>query len=120
MNADARRFLGWFFCFVTVPWEMRPLPFTLLNGETARKQLPASVPGGFAVFDFDNDGKLDLFFPNGAGSHALLRNKGKLQFEDVTERAGLKETEFAFGATAGDFDGDGFVDLVVSGLKRVL
>ncbi len=120
MNADARRFLGWFFCFATVPWEMRPLPFTLLNGETAKKQLPASVPGGFAVFDFDSDGKLDLFFPNGAGSHALLRNKGKLQFEDVTARAGLGESEFAFGATAADFDRDGFVDLVVSGLKRVL
>ena len=125
MNADQRRFLGWLFCvgmaFATAgPWEMWPVPFTLLNGETARKQLPASVPGGFAVFDFDNDGRLDLFFPNGAGSSALLRNKGKLQFEDVTERAGLLEPEFAFGAAAGDFDGDGFVDLAVSGLRRIL
>lgn len=101
-------------------WEMRPLPFTLLNGETAKKQLPASVPGGFAVFDYDNDGRLDLFFPNGAGSPALLRNKGALQFEDVTKSAGLLSSEFAFGAAAGDFNNDGFVDLAVSGLRRVV
>jgi enediyne biosynthesis protein E4 len=125
MNTDARRFVRWFSCVALVlgaagSWEMRPLAFTLANGETARKQLPASVPGGFAVFDYDNDGRLDLYFPNGAGLPALLRNKGKLQFEDVTARAGLRMSEFSFGAAAGDFDGDGLVDLAVSGLRWVL
>ena len=125
MNELERRFLSLFFCVAGVllaagVWEMRPLPFTLLNGETAKKQLPASVPGGLAVFDYDNDGRLDLFFPNGAGAHALLRNRGKLQFEDVTERAGLRSSQYAFGAATGDFDGDGFVDLAVSCLRGLL
>ena len=113
------------------PWMPHPLPMVLKTGESlTRKPLPATMPGGLAIFDFDNDGKLDLFFANGgefpAGrktrlEHAnrLFRNLGGMRFADVTARAGVAGADYAFGATAGDFDGDGHLDLLVPGLHGV-
>jgi enediyne biosynthesis protein E4 len=108
---------------------MQRLPFHLETGEQARKPLPATVPGGMAVFDYDGDGLLDIFFANGAElpsgqktskhSDRLLRNKGGMQFEDVTAQAGLTGTQYDFGASAADYDADGHIDLLVSGLRGV-
>ncbi len=107
-------------------WTVHKLPFVLVNGEGAKKWLPATTPGGIAVFDFDNDGKPDLFFPNGGvlpagkkASNRLLRNSGGLRFDDATARAGLAGSDYDFAAAAGDFDGDGRVDLLVCGLHGV-
>ena len=111
-------------------WTMRSLPMVLTTGETARKPLPATMPGGLAVFDFDNDGLLDLFFTNGGElptgrkskpEHAnrLFRNLGGMRFEDVTMRAGLAGSDYSFGVTAGDYDRDGHIDLLVTGLHGV-
>jgi len=107
-------------------WQTIPLPFTLSNGEETRKRLPATMPGGIAVFDSDGDGVLDLFFPNGAKLPAgtkypnrLLRNLGKLRFEDRTVAAGLSGSGYDFAAAAGDYDADGRVDLLVCGLRGV-
>jgi len=107
-------------CLALAAWTVHPLPFTLRNGETSRKPLPATMPGGIAVFDYDGDGLLDLFFPNaGNGISTLLRNKGGMNFQDVTQSSGIRVTGSAFAATAADFDADGRVDLLVSGQKQV-
>jgi len=87
--------------------------------------------GGVAVFDFDNDGKLDIFFTNGAKLpdlkktdpsyyNCLLRQKGDGTFEDVTARAGLagEGLGFNFGVAVGDYDNDGFEDLFLCGAGR--
>ena len=96
------------------------------NNFTGRKYFPQTMCGGVAAFDFDNDGRMDLFFTNGAKLpelektdprfyNCLLHNRGDGTFEDVTARAGLlgKDLGFSFGVAAGDYDNDGFEDLFV-------
>ncbi|MGA2740917.1 MAG: VCBS repeat-containing protein, partial [Bryobacteraceae bacterium] len=96
------------------------------NNFTGRKYFPQTMCGGVAALDFDNDGRMDLFFTNGAKLpemeksdprfyNCLLRNRGDGTFDDVTARAGLlgKDLGFSFGVAAGDYDNDGFEDLFV-------
>src|SRR3954466_9276758 len=100
---------------------------------TSQKYLPETMGGGVALFDYDNDGRLDIFFTNGAqlqdpmpkGArpdkrdprfwNRLFHQKADGTFEDVTERAGLRGEGYSMGAAAADFDGDGFADLYVTG-----
>lgn len=107
-------------------WTVHKLPFTLINGEGSHKHLPATTLGGIAVFDFDGDGRLDLFFPNGGllpqgkkAPNRLLHNLGGMKFEDVTARAGLAGEDYDMGAAVADFDNDGLPDLLVCGLHGV-
>jgi hypothetical protein len=69
---------------------------------------------GVAVGDIDGDGLPDLFFAGNMVSSRLYRNLGGMKFEDVTERAGVKTTRWATGATMVDIDGDGDLDIYVS------
>jgi enediyne biosynthesis protein E4 len=101
------------------------------NDFTGRKYFPQTMCGGVAAFDFDNDGRIDLFLTNGAKLpemeksdarfyNCLLRNRGDGTFEDVTARAGLlgKDLGFSFGVAAGDYDNDGHEDLFVCNAGR--
>jgi hypothetical protein len=101
------------------------------EGLTGRKYFPQPMCGGVALFDYDNDGKLDIFFTNGAKLpelkktdssfyNCLLRNKGDGTFEDVTEKAGLTgaQMDFSFGVAVGDYDNDGYEDLFICNAGR--
>ena len=87
------------------------------------------MTGGVALFDYDNDGFLDIFFTNGAAipslektdssfSNRMFHNNGDGTFTDVTAKAGLAGVGYSMGAAAGDYDNDGFVDLYVTGVNR--
>ena len=96
---------------------------------TSQKYLLETMGGGVAIFDYDNDGRMDLFFTNGGllkdpmtkGAtpdkiearfwNRLFHQKPDGTFADVTESAGLKGSGFSMGVAAGDYDNDGFVDL---------
>ena len=93
-----------------------------------KKYIVESMSGGVALFDFDNDGLLDLYFvdsltvdtaknPKSARS-ALYRNRGKGLFEDVTEKAGVGHPGWGMGVCTADADGDGWEDLYVTALNR--
>ncbi|MGD0775923.1 MAG: CRTAC1 family protein [Candidatus Solibacter sp.] len=101
------------------------------NSFEGRKYFPQPMCGGVAVFDFDNDGRLDIFFTNGARLpelkktdrsfyNCLLRQKSDGTFEDVTARAGLpgEDLDFNFGVAVGDYDNDGYEDLFLCGAQR--
>jgi hypothetical protein len=103
--------------------------FVLDNGTVPDKPVIDAVLGGVALFDFDNDGWLDVFFTNGARIpglakddprfwNRLYRNQGDGTFRDVTERAGVRGEGYSMGAAAGDFDNDGWTDLYVTGVNR--
>ncbi len=110
--------------------------FRLENSPTTQKYLPETMCGGVAVFDFDNDGRLDIFFTNGARiddpmpdgkkpeksdarySNRLFHQNPDGTFTDVTGKAGLAGTGYSMGVAVGDYDNDGFEDLFVTGLDR--
>jgi hypothetical protein len=85
--------------------------------------------GGVAVFDYNGDGRPDIFFTNGANiktlkkddpkyRNRLFRNDGNGVFTDVTDAAGLAGTGYDMGVAVGDYDNDGHPDLFVAGLHH--
>jgi hypothetical protein len=100
---------------------------------TSKKYLLETMGSGVALFDYDNDGRLDLFFANGAriddptpkGTipqkdgpkywNRLYHQKSDGNFEDVTEKAGVAGSGYSTGVAVGDYDNDGFDDLFVAG-----
>lgn len=100
---------------------------------TSRKYLIETMGSGTAMFDCDNDGRLDLFFVNGAPFsdptpagfipqktgpeywNRLYHQKPDGSFEDITEKAGLQGIGYGMGVAVGDYDNDGLEDIYVTG-----
>jgi hypothetical protein len=106
-----------------------PIAFTLESSETPQRHAPETMAGGVGVFDYDRDGKPDIFFTNGADINTLKKsspkywnrlfhNNGDGTFTDVTEKAGLKGSGFDMGVAIADYDNDGYDDIFVGGVYR--
>lgn len=106
--------------------------FKHVTADTEVNYIIDSPSGGLALFDYDNDGKLDIYLLNGstmkamrgeekAPRAALYRNLGNFKFEDVTDKAGIANERWGMGVAVGDYDNDGFADLFVSnyGVSRL-
>ena len=112
-----------------IRFELKSLPFRLDSNESVTaRNVPETMAGGVAVFDYNGDGRPDIFFANGADlqtltktsdkySDRLYRNDGNGVFTDVTAQAGLKGHGFENGVAAGDYDNDGHPDLFVTGIR---
>lgn len=98
--------------------EDRGIAFTLETELDPAYWCPEITVGGGAAFDYDGDGRLDLYLiqATGPGGNRLFRNLGAARFEDVTESAGVGHEGYGSGVATGDYDGDGDLDLFVSNL----
>jgi len=110
------------------------IDFLAQASHTDKKYLIETMGSGVALFDYDNDGRLDIFFANGAPLNdptpkgtiplktgpkywnRLYHQKPDGTFEDLTEKAGLKGVGYDMGVAVGDYDNDGYDDLYVTGL----
>jgi hypothetical protein len=104
------------------------LDYTHDNGVQFGRNTPTTLPGAVAFLDYDNDGHPDLFFTSGTSwpwntsaagptpTCALFRNDGTGHFTDVTREAGLDVNLIGMGVAVGDYDGDGWPDIFVSGV----
>jgi len=103
------------------------IDFHLTCGSLEKRYIMETMCGGIAVFDYDNDGWMDIFLVNGstledlrAGKchpSKLYRNNHDGTFTDVTVKAGLSRCGWGFGVAVGDYDNDGWEDLYVTYLK---
>jgi hypothetical protein len=108
------------------------IQFEYLASHTSKKYLIETMGSGVALFDYDNDGRLDIFVVNGAPLNdptpvgtlpqktgpqywnRLFHQKTNGTFEDATEKAGLKGVGYGMGVAVGDYDNDGYEDLYVT------
>jgi hypothetical protein len=85
------------------------------GGIESKKYIVETTGSGAAFLDYNNDGLLDIFLLSGkGGTNRLYRNEGNGHFTDVTKEAGLGSDGWSQGVCAGDFDNDGFTDLLVT------
>jgi hypothetical protein len=100
------------------------IDFHLTCGTTDKLYIMDSMCGGVAVFDYDNDGWMDIYFVNGSTLEDMRAGKchpGKLYrnnhdgtFIDVTAKSGLTHCGWGFGVAVGDYDNDGWEDLYIT------
>ena len=100
------------------------IAFKHTDGSCGNRYIMETVGCGLALFDYDGDGDVDIYFLNGAplkgaktdvaATNRLYRNDGNWKFTDVTALAGVGDTGYAMGVAVGDFDNDGDLDIYLN------
>ena len=100
--------------------QSRNVSFTWISGDTGKFNMPEIIGGGAALFDYDNDGDVDIYFVQGdhlgtdkTERNILLRNDSGT-FVDVTSQSNTGDTGYGMGVATGDFNNDSFVDLFIT------
>jgi len=106
------------FLFSNLPIEKSGVTFANTLTETSDQNILDYLyfynGGGVALGDINNDGLLDLFFSGNQVKNKLYLNKGNLQFEDITDKAGVEgNSTWNTGSIMGDFNNDGLLDIYV-------
>ena len=114
--------------FEEVPPKASGITWVHDNAHSSERYLPETVGAGCAFLDYDNDGWMDIYLVNSGPSdffkptaplrNALYHNNHDGTFTDVTDKAGVAGGTFGMGVAAGDYDGDGWVDLFVTAYGR--
>ncbi|MFN7290653.1 MAG: FG-GAP repeat domain-containing protein, partial [Pirellula sp.] len=111
------------------------IDFVHENGARGERYVVEPMSSGIALFDFDGDGLIDIYFVNGSilnpspnqidasevkPKNRLYRNQGNWRFADVTDSAGVGDVIYGLGAVAGDYDNEGDMDLYVSNFGPIV
>src|SRR6266550_9303043 len=114
--------------FEEIPARQSGITWVHNNAHSNERHLPETVGPGCAFLDYDNDGWMDIYLVNSGPSdfyipstplkNALYHNNHDSTFTDVTDKAGVAGATFGMGVAAGDYDGDGWVDLYVTSYGR--
>lgn len=100
------------------------ITFKHTDGSSGKRYVVETVTAGLALFDYDNDGDVDIYFLNGSAlkgtrfrdepTNALYRNEGNWRFTDVTGQAGVGDTAYGLGIAVADYDNDGDQDIYLN------
>jgi hypothetical protein len=100
------------------------ITFKHTDGSSGKRYIMETVSAGLALFDYDNDGDIDIYFLSGMPlkgakfeiqpKNELYRNEGSWKFTNVTEEACIGDTGYGLGVAVGDYDNDGFLDIYVN------
>jgi enediyne biosynthesis protein E4 len=110
--------------FEEIPASQSGLTWVHVNAMSANRYLPETMGPGVAFLDFDNDGWMDIYMVNSGPcdfytppsplKNALYKNNRDGTFTDVTDKAGVAGGSFGMGCAVGDFDNDGYADILVT------
>jgi hypothetical protein len=116
--------------FVEVPASASGLTWVHTNAMSPERYLPETMGPGVAFLDYDNDGWMDLYMVNSGPAdiyapptplkNALYHNNRDGTFTDVTDKAGVGGGTFGMGVAVGDYDNDGFSDILVTSYGRCI
>src|SRR5690348_1315827 len=123
-QADAAPF------FEEIPPAVSGIHWSHTAGLSSEMYVPETMGPGCAFLDFDNDGWMDLYLVNSGPCdfwrpkkptrNALYKNNRDGTFTDVTEKAGVAGGTFGMGVAVGDFDNDGWPDMLVTAYGKCI